>query len=81
MGSRFTEHPFCYDLGSSLCKRNDLQGKDGSTSALCNLTNGLAWGSDVKDGISQVMSLDVKGQPLMAVVEAGAEDIGSDGYC
>ena len=70
----------CYDPGSSLCKRNDLQGKDGSTSVLRYLTNSSAWGSDVKDSISQVTLADVKGQPLTAAVEAGMEDTGSDSY-
>ena len=40
----------CYDPGSSLHKRNDLQGKDGSTSALRNLTKALAW-TDVEDNV------------------------------
>ena len=34
-------YPSCYDPGSSLRKRNDLQGKDGSTSVLRNLTNSV----------------------------------------
>jgi hypothetical protein len=38
----------CYNPGSSLRKRNDLQGKDGSTSALQYLTNGSAQ-MNVKD--------------------------------
>ena len=46
--------PFCYDLGSSLCKRSDLQGKDSSTSVLQYLTNDSAWtdveGSHRQDG-------------------------------
>ena len=36
--------------------------------------------SDVKDGGGQVTLADVKGQLLMAVVEAGTEDTGSDSY-
>ena len=51
---------FCYDPGSSLHKRNDLQGKDGSTSALRNLTNGLAW-ADAKDDIGRVRTSGSKG--------------------
>ena len=68
----------CYDLGSSLHKRNDFQGKDGSTSILCNLTNGSAW-TDA-DNISRMRTGGSKGQPLMVVVEAGAEETGSNGY-
>ena len=37
-------------------------------------------GSDVKDGVSWVTSMDVKGQPLSAVVEVGVEDTSSDDY-
>ena len=77
---RRVKHFACYVPGSSLYKRNNLQGKDGSTSVLQDLTNGSVQGSDVKDGISGVMSADIKGQPLTAVVEAGLEDTGSDGY-
>ena len=36
------DYPYCYDPGSSLHKRNDLQGKNGSTSIFRNLTNGSA---------------------------------------
>ena len=43
-------------------------------------TNGLAQGSDVKDGVSQVTSADVKGQLLTVAAEVGVNDIGSDGY-
>ena len=50
----------CYDPGSSLRKRNDLQGKDGSTSALRNLTNGSAW-ADVKDKVSRARTGGSKG--------------------
>ena len=50
----------CYDLGSSLCKRNDLQGKDGLTSVLQNLTKGLAW-TDAEDNISRMGTGGSKG--------------------
>ena len=43
----------CYNLGSSLHKKNDFQGKDGLTSALRNLTSGLAW-MNAKDDVSRV---------------------------
>ena len=50
----------CYDLGSSLRKRNDLQGKDGSTSILQDLTNGVAR-ADSEDNISRVGASGSKG--------------------
>ena len=51
---------FYYDLGSSLRKRNDLQGKDGSTSALHYLTNGSAQ-VDVEDNASRTRTGGSKG--------------------
>ena len=51
---------FCYDPGSSLCKRNDLQGKDGSTSALRDLTNGSAQ-EDAEDDVSRMRAGGSKG--------------------
>ena len=69
----------CYDLGSSLRKRNDLQGKDGSTSILRSLTNSSAW-ADSEDNISGMGTGGSKGESLTATVETGAEDTGSDGY-
>ena len=71
--------PCCYNLGSSLRKRNDLQEKDGLTSALRNLTKDSAW-MDAKDNISGARTGGSKGELLMTMVEAGAEDTGSDGY-
>ena len=50
----------CYDPGSSLRKRNDLQGKDGSTSILHILTNGSAW-ADLKDNVSGARASGSKG--------------------
>ena len=69
----------CYDLRSSLHKRNDLQGKDGSTSILQDLTNGSAW-MNMEDDIRWAGVSSFKGQPLTMAAEAGVEDIGSDGY-
>ena len=69
----------CYDPGSSLRKRNDLQGKDGSTSVLQNLTNDLVQ-MNVEDDVRWARVSGSKGQPLMAAVEAGVEDTGSDSY-
>ena len=50
----------CYDPGSSLRKRNDLQGKDGLTSVLCNLTNGSVR-ADSEDDVSGVGTSSSKG--------------------
>ena len=69
----------CYDLGSSLRKRNDLQGKDGSTSVLHNLTNGSAW-ADSKDNVSGARMGGSKGESMTTTAEAGAEDTSSNGY-
>ena len=69
----------CYDLGSSLRKRNDLQGKDGSTSVFRNLTNGSAW-TDAEYNVSETRTGGSEGESLMATVEAGAKDTSSDGY-
>ena len=69
----------CYDLGSSLRKRNDLQGKDGSTSVLRSLTNGSAW-ADSEDDVSRTGASSPKGESMMTVAEAGVEDTSSDGY-
>ena len=69
----------CYDPGSSLRKRNNLQGKDGSTSVLYSLTNGSAW-TDAEYNISGARASGSKGEPMMTAAEAGAKDTGSDGY-
>ena len=69
----------CYDPGSSLCKRNDLQGKDGSTSIFRSLTNDLAR-TDAEDNISRARTGGSKGESLVTTVEAGTEDTGSNGY-
>ena len=42
----------CYDPGSSLHNRNNLQEKDSLTSIFCNLTNGLA-GMDAEYNVSR----------------------------
>ena len=69
----------CYDPGSSLRKRNDLQGKDGSTSVLQDLTNGVAW-ANAEDNVSGTGTSSSKGEPMTTAAEAGAEDTSSDGY-
>ena len=71
--------PACYNPGSSLCKRNDLQGKDGSTSALRGLTNDSAW-TDAEDDVSRTRAGSSKDESLTTMAEAGAKDTGSDGY-
>ena len=71
--------PKCYDPGSSLRKRNDLQGKDGSTSVLRNLTNGSAW-MNLEDNVSGMGAGGSKGESVTMAAEAGMEDTGSDGY-
>ena len=71
--------PYCYDLWSSLRKRNDLQGKDGSTSSLRNLTKGLAQ-ADAEDNVGRTGASGSKGESMTTMVEAGAEDTSSDGY-
>ena len=70
---------WCYDPGSSLRKRNDLQEKDGLTSVLRYLTNGSVQ-TNAKDSVSGARMGGSKGQPLMAAMEVGAEDTGGDGY-
>ena len=69
----------CYDLGSSLHKRNDLQGKDGLTSVLRYLTNGLAQ-ANAEDYVGRTRASGSKGQPLTVAAEVGMEDTSSDGY-
>ena len=69
----------CYDLGSSLHKRNDLQGKDGLTSILRYLTNGSVW-TDAEDYVGRTRMGGFKGQPLMVAAEAGVENTGSNSY-
>jgi hypothetical protein len=69
----------CYDLESSLRKRNDFQGKDGLTSVLRNLTKGSMW-VDVENNVSGRGTGGSKGQLLMAVAEVGVGYTGSDGY-
>ena len=73
------EMGLCYDPGSSLRKRNDLQGKDGSTSVFRNLTNGSAW-ADSENNVSGARASGSKGEPVTTTAEAGAEDTSSDGY-
>ena len=56
-----------------------LKGKDGSTSVLCNLTNGSAWANS-KDNVGRTRASGSKGELLTTTAETGAEDTGSDGY-
>ena len=56
-----------------------FKGKDGSTSILRNLTNGLAW-TDSEDKISGMGTSGPKGELLTTTAEVGAKDTGSDGY-
>ena len=65
--------------GLLYAKRNDLQGKDGSTSVLRNLTNGSAW-TDSEDDVSRMGVSSPKGESMTMAAEVGAEDTSSDGY-
>ena len=56
-----------------------FKGKDGSTSVLHNLTNGLAWANS-KDNVGGMRTSGSKGELLTATAGAGAKDTGSDGY-
>ena len=71
--------PYCYDPGSSLRKRNNLQGKDGSTSVFRNLTNGSARTS-AENNVSGARTSGSKGEPVTTVAEAGTKDTGSNDY-
>ena len=69
----------CYDLASSLHKRNDVQGKGWLDFSSLSLTNGLAW-TDSENNVSGMGAGGSKGELLTAMVEVGAKDTGSDGY-
>ena len=69
----------CYDPGSSLRKRNDLQGKDGSTSSLRNLAK-ASTGANAEDNVSRTGVSGSKGELMTTAAEVGTEDTGSDGY-
>ena len=69
----------CYNPGSSLRKRNDFRGKDGSTSVLRSLTNGSAW-TDLEDDVSRTGASSPKGESMTTAAEVGAEDTSSNGY-
>ena len=69
----------CYDPVSSLCKRNDVQGKGWLDFSSLSLTNGVAW-ADTGDNVSRAGSSSSKGESLTATMEAGTADAGSDGY-
>ena len=51
---------YCYDLASSLRKRNDAQGKGWLDFNSLSLTNGLAW-ADSEDNVSGVRTGGSKG--------------------
>ena len=72
-------YPDCYDPASSLCKRNDVQGKGWLDFKSLSLTNGSAW-TDTEDNVSGVRMGGSKGESMATVAEEGAEDTGSDGY-
>ena len=65
--------------GLLYAKEMTFEGKDGSTSVLRYLTNGSVW-TDVVNDVRWTRAGNIKGQPLMAAMEAGVEDTGSDGY-
>ena len=70
---------WCYDLASSLHKRNDVQGKGWLDFSSLDLTNGVAR-TDSEDNVSGARTCGSKGEPVMMAAEAGAEDTSSDGY-
>ena len=69
----------CYDPASSLRKRNDVQGKGWLDFNSLDLTNGVAW-KDLEDNVSGARAGGSKGESMMTVAEAGAEDTSRDGY-
>ena len=60
-------------------KEMTFKGKDGSTSVLRNLINGMAW-MDSEDNVGRTGTSGSKGEPMMMVAEAGVEDTSSDSY-
>ena len=60
-------------------KEMTFKGKDGLTSILRNLTNGLAW-TDLEDNISGTGTSGPKGELMTTAAEVGMEDTSSDGY-
>ena len=71
--------PTCYDPGSSLHKRNDVQGKGWLDFNSLSLTNGVAR-ADTEDNVSRAGVSGSKGELMTTAVEAGTEDASSDGY-
>ena len=71
--------PLCYDPASSLCKRNDVQGKGWLDFNSLSLTNRAAR-ADTEDDVSGARTGDSKGESTTTTAEAGAEDTSSDGY-
>ena len=64
--------------GLLYAKEMTFEGKNGLTSVLQYLTNGSVR-TDVEDYIGGMRVGNIKGQPLTAVAETGAEDTSSDG--
>ena len=60
-------------------KEMTFKGKDGSTSILHNLTNGLAW-TDSKDNVSGTGTSGPEGESMTTAVEVGVEDTSSNSY-
>ena len=56
-----------------------FKGKDGSTSVLQDLTNGLAQ-MDAEGDVRWTRTDDSKGQLLTTAAEVGAKDTGSNNY-
>ena len=71
--------PLCYDPASSLCKRNDVQGKGWLDFSSLDLTSGMVR-ADAEDNVSGAWASGSKGEPMTTAAEAGAEDTSSDGY-
>ena len=69
----------CYDPGSSLRKRNDVQGKGWLDFSSLDLTKDLAW-ADTEDNVGGARTSGSKGEPMTTAAETGAEDTSSDGY-
>ena len=65
--------------GLLYAKEMTFEGKNGLTSVLQYLTNGSVR-TDAEDYIGGMRVGNIKGQPLMAAAEMGAEDTSSDGY-
>ena len=60
-------------------KEMTFKGKDGSTSSLLNLTNGVAQ-ADLENNISGTRASGSKGESMTTAAEVGTKDTSSDGY-